>query len=87
MKRKWFKNKTYGYGLTPSTWQGWLVTLIYVSLLLAYFIKVDRGQESDLASLIAYSPIFAVLTLAFVFLARWTGEPMEWRWGRKSKNT
>lgn len=20
----WFKRKRYGYGLTPSTWQGWL---------------------------------------------------------------
>ncbi len=25
--RPWFKRKTYGWGWTPVSWQGWLVTL------------------------------------------------------------
>jgi hypothetical protein len=86
MQKKWFKNKTYGYGLTPSSWQGWLATVVYLLLLLIYFIRVDRSQDTDFAGMAAYLPVFTILTLAFLFLARFTGEPMEWRWGKRSKN-
>lgn len=26
----WFARKTIGWGWTPATWQGWLVTALYV---------------------------------------------------------
>ena len=28
MPRYWFRQKKFGYGATPSTWEGWLVTVI-----------------------------------------------------------
>lgn len=29
-KKEWFRKKTFGWGLTPKTWQGW----VYVAVLL-----------------------------------------------------
>jgi hypothetical protein len=26
-KRAWFRRRTFGYGWTPVTWQGWLITI------------------------------------------------------------
>ena len=28
MSRYWFRQKKFGYGATPSTWEGWLVTVV-----------------------------------------------------------
>ena len=28
MPRYWFRQKKFGYGATPSTWEGWLVTVV-----------------------------------------------------------
>jgi len=32
MSRAWFAPKDIGYGATPITWEGWLVTLLFVLL-------------------------------------------------------
>ena len=42
MKRGWFGPKTFGWGATPTSWQGWLATLF---LLLA-LVGVTRVPES-----------------------------------------
>ena len=28
MPKYWFRQKTFGYGATPNTWQGWLLTFV-----------------------------------------------------------
>ena len=28
MAKYWFKQKKFGYGATPSTWQGWVLSII-----------------------------------------------------------
>ncbi|MBV9549496.1 MAG: hypothetical protein JO256_07470 [Alphaproteobacteria bacterium] len=28
---RWFRKKTFGYGWTPCSWEGWLATLLFVS--------------------------------------------------------
>jgi len=34
-RKPWFRIKGSGYGLTPTTWQGWCVTLVIMAMLLA----------------------------------------------------
>jgi hypothetical protein len=29
---RWFCKKRFGYGWTPATWQGWLVTALFVGV-------------------------------------------------------
>jgi len=36
-KPNWFRPKTFGWGLTPITWQGWAYTAVWGGLLVAPF--------------------------------------------------
>jgi len=40
-KPHWFKPKTFGWGLTPITWQGWIYTLIWTAVLVVPFILLQ----------------------------------------------
>ncbi|MDB5419524.1 MAG: uncharacterized protein JWP50_2943 [Phenylobacterium sp.] len=45
--RAWFRPKHFGYGATPSTWEGWLATLLFVLLIVATTALGDpRGAAS-----------------------------------------
>ena len=76
----WFAAKRYGWGWgLPVRWQGWLVLVVYVTLLLggAYYFKSRRV----LPSLLAY---VLVLTAALVVLVALKGErPLRWRSGKE----
>ena len=37
----WFKRKTYGYGWTPATWQGWLIIAVWIGLVLLNGYRLD----------------------------------------------
>lgn len=32
-KGYWFKSKPFGWGWTPVTWQGWLIMVLYIALI------------------------------------------------------
>ncbi len=42
MARYWFRQKRFGYGATPNTWQGWLFTLVGVALIFGIVFGADR---------------------------------------------
>ena len=81
MTAYWFEPKRYGYGATPTTWQGWAVTLGTVAAMVAVslFLRLTEPHYWALAALIA----FDVLALAFlVFVSRRKTEgAWRWRWG------
>jgi len=31
-KRPWFGPKRFGYGISPKTWQGWLIVAVFVAV-------------------------------------------------------
>ncbi|MAG52801.1 MAG: hypothetical protein CMH62_02460 [Nanoarchaeota archaeon] len=72
----WFKRKKYGWGWAPSSWEGWLLTLIFIILVVfisRYFL--EKGQtENFIGSLI-------VLIALFILIAYKTGESPKWSWG------
>ena len=73
----WFPAKRYGWGWGfPSTWQGWLVVLAYLALVVGGipFIQAPRGS-------VAYMAYAALLTVALIDICWLTGEPPRWRWG------
>jgi len=39
--RPWFRPKTFGIGMTPATWQGWVALLVFVALLLGTTLLAD----------------------------------------------
>lgn len=34
-KRPWFRRRTVGFGWQPASWQGWLITLAAVAVVIA----------------------------------------------------
>ena len=73
----WFRAKRYGWGWgLPSAWQGWVVLLSYLALVLGGipFVQVSKGS-------IVYLVYVAVLTAALIVICWLTGEPPRWRWG------
>jgi len=78
MPRYWFKQKRFGYGATPSTWEGWALTVLTM-LLCAGIVLVGPGIRDNLLR-----PLFVVLGLGLVigaasFLA-WHKTEGGWRW-------
>ena len=78
--RDWFAPKRFGYGAgLPLSWQGWLLTLGYVPLLLLSTLLVRY-------SWIGYASVVTMLTVVFIVIcARTTRGGWRWRWGEKDQ--
>lgn len=83
-KGYWFKNKIYGWGWTPVTWQGWAVTLGYVVLITALAFTIDTDSPSRETAFMFLIPV-AILTSALIRICYAKGEKPEWRWGIPKK--
>jgi hypothetical protein len=77
----WFRPRRYGYGATPTTWQGWLATVT--------FLVVVFGSRQLLESLLspteaeqAWAAVTLLVVVGFAVLARsMTHGVWRWRWG------
>ena len=78
MPRYWFRQKKFGYGATPSTWQGWVLSIVSC---LALFGVVLLGPAIRDNSLRALWMILggAVIVVPFTLLAYVKTEG-GWRW-------
>lgn len=78
MKTLWFKRKTYGWGWTPATWQGWGITIDYavIVIMLSLFIGWNNQKETVLGLLLI------ILTVIFIGITYKTGEKPRWQWGK-----
>ncbi|MDN5759837.1 MAG: hypothetical protein L0H59_15145 [Tomitella sp.] len=62
----WFGPKTIGWGWSPRSWQGWLITGVFVALTIASAV-VFSGAAVPIA--------IAVLAVLFIGVATVTGDP------------
>lgn len=81
MKTLWFKRKTYGWGWTPCTWQGWAITFAYAVILIVLSSSVNWNNEKEIMLMFVLPLI--ILTAAFIGIAYKTGEKPRWQWGRR----
>ena len=72
----WFKAKLYGWGWVPVKWQGWLVVIIGIAILIAG-IYVGDTDDAPGAAVLGF---LLMLTLIFTF-GYWKGEKPRWQWG------
>jgi hypothetical protein len=80
MTEYWFKPKRYGYGATPTTWQGWAVTLGTVAVMVAVSVYLRlTGHGWGLAMQLPFDAL-ALGFLAIVVHRKTDGE-WRWRWG------
>jgi hypothetical protein len=81
MAEYWFKPKRYGYGATPVTWQGWVVTLgtVLAMLAVSLYLRLTAKSLWALAALLMFDAA-AVSALVIVSYRKTDGE-WRWRWG------
>jgi hypothetical protein len=78
MAKYWFRQKTFGYGATPNTWQGWLVTLVACGLVTFVVVEAMQIPDKHAGLLVALSGA-AVIMIAFSVIAYIKTEG-GWRW-------
>jgi hypothetical protein len=79
--KPWFSKKRYGYGLTPSSWQGMVALAAYLFALTAGLAAGDRTAISPWLVVIYVVAISAALV--WVTWAKSDRQaPLKWRWGR-----
>lgn len=86
MKKPWFRAKNYGWGWYPASWQGWVVLLAHVGLMLGgtavFTALVDETPYEAGAAPYFYAYVVA-LTAALLAVCGKTGERPGWRWGKR----
>ena len=83
-KKIWFPAKKYGYGWgLPITWQGWLVLMAYL-LLIIIGILILINNPSEIGAFRIYVLLF---TIVFIFICWKKGEKPAWRWGDKRRQS
>jgi hypothetical protein len=70
-KPYWFKAKHYGWGWYPVTWQGWVITLLFVQ---SFAVTAPNPE---------LMPLTIILVAALLIICYNTGEKPSWRWGDK----
>jgi hypothetical protein len=80
----WFRAKTYGWGWTPITWEGWAVQLGHVAACIgwvAYLLKDGDMPFDARRAILDLLPIVA-LTAVLIVICWLKGERPRWRWGK-----
>lgn len=90
-KKHWFVPKSYGWGLAPICWQGWVVTLVYIGLLLLYvwygydvFSNPEAITAGDVIKM-----IFDIFISGVIFVYMMEGKTegkVRWYWGNMNKD-
>lgn len=85
----WFKAKLYGWGWTPAKWQGWLVILVYIALILSLALTREKdivGDPDSGSNFLVFALPIIILTVLLIFICYKKGEKPRWQWGpRKEK--
>lgn len=84
----WFKAKLYGWGWTPARWQGWLVILGYIALILVIVLNREEdipGNPDSGSNFLTFALPIIVLTILLIFICYKKGEKPRWQWGPPRK--
>lgn len=86
MKKLWFRNKTYGYGWYPASWEGWLTIAIYLTTVILTIPIIQSVTNTRTMFAVIFTPTISIATAILLFVAYKKGEKPEWRWGKKTEN-
>jgi len=85
MKKLWFKRKWFGWGWYPASWEGVLVTLVYIAAVIFFASTIDENSPAREVMFTFILPV-TILTATFIRVAYKTGEKPRWQWGRPEKS-
>lgn len=83
-KHYWFRAKWFGWGWVPATWEGWMVILVYIALLLLLTANAHTSAKTHDAFLNIFVPV-NVLTAILLVICIVKGERPHWSWGRPAQ--
>lgn len=83
MQKLWFAAKTYGWGWTPCSWEGWLITIVVAVSIGMNVAAVSNTTSLSPFEIFTYSilPTWVIILLLIV-ICFLTGEKPRWRWGK-----
>jgi hypothetical protein len=76
----WFKRRLFGWGWIPVKWQGWLVILVYIGLVLAFAFTIDENSPASEVMFTFVLPL-VLLTVTLIRICYKKGEKPRWQWG------
>lgn len=79
----WFRRKRYGWGWVPSSWQGWLTVLTYITLVVWNYSRLELESSSSSDVLKGFIPQTIILTIILLVVCLKKGERPKWQWGGK----
>jgi hypothetical protein len=80
MARYWFRPRRYGYGATPTTWEGWALTVAVAAIVAISVVAMNLlADRANFAVWIAWAAIIAAVVVSFVRISRQRTDG-EWRW-------
>jgi hypothetical protein len=75
---EWFAPKRYGWGGgVPIAWQGWVVVLVYIGLIVGATQLLQRSPWA------MFSLIFTATAIFTIIVVKTTRGGWRWRWGGK----
>lgn len=80
----WFRRKTYGWGWTPITWQGWLVTAFFLAMPLVVKLIVRWFEFSKNIQTFSMLSVIPLVVVGLVVVCLRHGEKPRWQWGIKT---
>lgn len=84
-KNYWFKRRRYGYGWIPTSWQGWLIVVIYVALVLAGALTLKNVPDNTFTREVGFYLGFVfIISVSLIRIGYAKGPKPKWRWGKKS---
>lgn len=84
-QKKWFVAKRYGWGWTPSTWQGWLAVAVFMSLIIGGSLLLFGGEPSTTGQTVLFAAWFVSCVICLVAVSYRKGEKPGWHWGNRSE--
>ncbi len=78
----WFKAKMYGWGWQPVSWEGWVVTLIYIAAITLIFLDIENIYYSGNKAVITLIVRLIINTIFLLIICYTRGEKPRWRWGK-----
>ncbi len=85
MNKFWFRPKAYGYGVTPSTWEGWVVVAVYILVIFASTLLLADPQRS-VWTWLSWIAVLAIVTASMILISLYkTDGTWQRRWdGREN---
>jgi len=84
MARYWFRQKKFGYGATPNTWQGWTVTIASALAVFGVILLGPAIRDNFLRGIWIGLGLAVIVLVTVAIAHKKTEGGWRWRYGKNS---